>query len=1015
MKNPVLRFALLYLSRKPTNIRFLVRSTPVSKKNPRISTRLRAGWPSMLLFLALPWAMAGERGPDLPPGAPDLVVDPAGIESTSNGLELKVVVTNRGSRPSSATSVRLTDQPPLQASGVEVAAYPRHKILPGERALVIWPEPASSGWRLRVRWRGNTDSDFFSGRLRLEDGDGKPLSGITVTTVGATLPAMVVRDQDWIRWQAATGQAGGGFDLALPAAAAPRSFTLADPVLSGVANVRQVYIGNWWLTRYFRSGEASILPDQLTGAGQVTISLDDPRLAHVDVPARSNGLLLEHDLPPLDPGGQAVLVFQLETPVNEYFVEVDPGDEVGEIREGNNTAVHRGIPRPVMVALHTHASLSEGTASVDAQMDLMSRSGYDAVFWTEHDWRVSGTDYPQAYSFEDQMDLSTWLMVPRRLDPGIQATITPVDRRATHGTRSLEINARRDTPGGGDPPAAAWAFRASRGHHIRSLAQDLSLALDLFPDLDNPFGSEFTIELVLSDQPRVHRRLLYRVETLPGSGAPRQVVLPSPFSPTETSVVIIEPGRWTRIVIPVSSHARALFPEGLDNALTGVKFGIMVHEGAARWNMDNLQIEVAVTGDPLLALQESWTRFYPAMASHVSAEISYYVPHFNTYTPQRFLLDYNTVTQDNYVTAALQETRNRQGALSLNHPLGFGVPYPAQHLEDQFRHRFFGADLLEAGYRFRGGADLRRHLAFWDRGLAEGIPVSGIGVTDAHGAGRGNGFTRDENNFATWLGWFGGVNDSPAVDPSSRDSLIDALLAGRLVFGDPLLFHGALRLDMDQVHGPGAVVMGPARTHTVVLDGEDLPPGGRADLMLDGRVHSTVPIDASGRVHLEADLPAVAQAVRAEVWDARGEPVVFTNAILLLRDLPPEGIPAARLRAETEHGFLTGRGRYRVERLLVDAHGLTLRGSGQRGELRMERAGGEPAVVTAIDSGTPVRWTYDAATDVLTLPLQGSGLNLKWSSPALRLVRSRWSLLAFTAAALGLILWLLFRPRGRRP
>ena len=1015
MENPVLHFALLYLCRKSINIRLLVRSTAVASKPSRITTRLRAGWPSVLLLLAIPWATAGERGPDLPPGAPDLVADPAGFQSTSDGLEIRVVVSNRGSRPSGATSVRLTDRPPLQAPGARAPAYPHHKILPGERALVIWPEPSAEGWRLRVRWRGNSDSDFFAGRLRLEDGDGLPLSGIAVTPVGATLPGMLVRDQDWIGWQAATGQAGGGLDLTLPAAVTPRSFTLADPILSGAANVRHVYIGNWWVTRYFRRGDAGALPDELSEAGQVTISLDDPRLAHVDIPARSDGLMLEQDLPPLDPGGQTELLFQLEAPVGEYFIEIDPRDDVQEIREGNNTAVHRGMPRPVMVALHTHASLSEGTASVDTQMDLMSRSGYDAVFWTEHDWRVSGTDYPRAYSFEDDMDLSTWLMVPRRLDPGLKATVAPSDRRATQGARSLEISARRSSPGGGNPPVAAWAFRANRGHHIRSLAQDLSLALDLFPDLDNPFGSDFTIELELSDQPRVHRRLLYRVETLPGSGAPRQVVMPSPLSPTETSLVTIEPGRWTRLVIPVTSHARTLFPEGLDNALTGIQFGITVHEGAARWDMDNLEIEVAVSGDPLLALQESWTNFYPAMASHVNAEISYYIPHFNSYTPQRFLLDYATLTQENYVAAARDETRRRHGALSLNHPLGFGVPYSPQHLEDQFRHRLFGADLLEAGYRFRGGADLRQHLAFWDRALAEGIPASGIGVTDAHGAGRGNGFTRDENNFATWLGWFGGINDSPDVDPSSRDSLIDALFAGRLVFGDPLLFHGALRLDMDQVHGPGAVVVGPARIHTVVLDGEELPAGGRVDLVLDGRVHSTVPINAAGRVHLKADLPAVAQAVRAEVWDVRGEPVVFTNAILLLRNLPPEGIPAARLRAETERGFLSGRGRYRVERLLVDAHGLTLRGRGRSGELRMERAGGEPAVVTAIDSGAPVRWTYDAATDVLTLPLQGSGLNLRWSSPALSLARSRWSLLAFTAAALGLILWLLFRPRSRRP
>ena len=1004
-----------FLRRRPANIRFLVRSRAVVKRYPGSATRLGAGWICGLLLLALPWATAGERGPDLPPGAPDLVADPAGFQSTGDGLQVRVVISNRGSRPSGATSVRLTDRPPLQVPGTTASAFPRHEILPGERALVIWPEPASSGWRLRVRWRGNTGSDFFSGRLRLEDGDGLPLSGLAVTPVGATLPGMLVRDQDWIRWHAATGQTGGGFDLTVPAGVTPHSFTLADPLLSGVAHVRQVFIGNWWVTRYFRSSDTGTPPDEPSGPAQVTISLDDPRLAHVDIPARSDGLMLELELPPLDPGGRAELVFQLESPVNEYFVEIDPRDDVREIREGNNTAVHRRVPRPVMVALHTHSSLSEGTASVDTQMDLMSRSGYDAVFWTEHDWRIIGLDFPPTFSFEEDPGMPGWVMDPRRLDPGLQAQAVPSDQRATEGARSLEISARRSGPGGGRPPSAAWGFRHYRALHVRSLAQDLSLALDLFPDLENPFGSEFTIELELSDQPRVHRRLLYRVETLPGSGAPRQVVMPSPLSPGATSVVTIEPGRWTRLVIPVSSHARALLPEGLDNALTGIQFGITVHEGAARWNMDNLQLEVAVSGDPLLALQESWTDFYPALASHVSAEISYYVPHFNSYTPQRFLLDYTTVTEDNYVADALDETHRRQGALSLNHPLGFGfIPYPPEYLEDEIQHRLFGADLLEAGYRFRSGSDLRQHLAFWDRALAEGIPVSGIGVTDAHGSGRGNGFTRDENNFATWLGWFGGINDSPAVDPASRDSLIDALLAGRLVFGDPLLFHGSLRLDMDQIHGPGAVVIGPARVHTVVVHGEKLPAGGRADLVLDGRVHKTVPIDAAGRVQLEADLPATAQAVRAEIWDSRGEPVVFTNAILLLRDLPPEGIPAARLRAETERGFLTGNGRYRVERLRVDAHGLTLRGSGRSGELRMERVGGEPAVVTAIDSGAPVRWTYDAATDVLTLPLQGSGLNLRWSSPALSLARSPWSLLALTVAALGLILWLLFRPRTRR-
>lgn len=832
-----------------------------------------------------------------------------------------------------------------------------------------------------------------------------------VLPVGSSNKATVSRENDWFAWTASSGVAGGGFDLRVPAAAGVVSFTLADLDLSGGANVRQVYVGNWWLSRYFRIGEEDDLAGGTPAASQVNVRLDDPRLSGVGLTAPAGALQMDQTLQALDPGAQAEVVFRLEQPAARYFIHLDPLDEVTEIREGNNSAVYRSQPRPVMVALHTHASLSEGTASLDAQMDFMTRTGYDAVFWTEHDWRLTGAGNPRVFGFEEEMDQSTWRMVPRRLDPGIQAEVTSTTDLATEGTHSVEFFARRKTVPGGPVPQAAWSFRTYRGRHIRALAQGLSLALDIHPDPDNPFGSEFILDLELSDQPRVHRRLRYRLEAVPRSGAARQVVLPAPAALNEPSRAIIEPGRWTRVVIPISRHAEDLFPEGLDNALTGIQFGLAMHDGAARWQMDNLEMEAAVSGDPLLALQETWTGFYPAVASHVSAEISYYVPHFNAYTDRRFLMDYDAVSQEDYIDVALAETRRRLGAFSLTHPLGFGLPYPERHLEDEIRHRLFGADLLEVGYRFRGGSDLSRHLAFWDRALGEGIPASGIGVTDAHGAGRGNGFYRDENNFATWLGWFGGATDARPIDPASRESLIDGLMAGSLVFGDPLLFNGRLRLDVDDVHGPGAVLLGSTGGHDVVVQGEDLPAGGQARLIVDGRLHASGNIDQEGQLHLTAPVSDAAGSVRAEIWDDREQPVAFTNAVLFLSSIPPEGLPAARLRAMTERGTLTGSGRYRVEQLQVTPRGLTLRGSGREGVLRMEGAGGEPAVVSAIDSGTPVSWTYDAATDVLVLPLRGSGLNLRWSSPALELARSSWTLLGLAGLALALVLWLVFRPR----
>ncbi len=98
----------------------------------------------------------------------------------------------------------------------------------------------------------------------------------------------------------------------------------------------------------------------------------------------------------------------------------------------------------------------------------------------------------------------------------------------------------------------------------------------------------------------------------------------------------------------------------------------------------------------------------------------------------------------------------------------------------------------------------------------------------------------------------------------------------------------------------------------------------------------------------------------------------------------------------------------------MSPRGLLLRGSGQSGVLRLEGAGGEPAVVSAVDSGSAVRWSYDRETDVLTLPLAGSGLSLRWSSPAAELARSRWFQLALAAVGLALVLWWFARPRARQ-
>jgi hypothetical protein len=962
---------------------------------------------------------ADQGGPRLPPGAPDLVVGRDSLSLSADGRQLEVTVANRGSLPSGPTRVLLVDRLPLIASRNGEALHPHHLFRRNERSLVFWPERAAGGFLLHVRWHGSSGTDFFSGRVRLESSAGATLQPAALSRVGRLRERDVVRSEDgWVSWNADTGNGESGFDLRLPPGEAPASFTVDRLSLNGVANVRETYIGNWWITRYFREmvesevmtsspeGEAHEA-EAFPGPGPVTIPLDDVRLAHVSVPARVEpGLWMEKPLPSLDPGGQSRLVFPLDPPVGDpgdLYVQVDPDNEVVEIREGNNTASRRRPGRRAMVSLHTHASLSEGTASVDTQMDLLTRSGYDAVFWTEHDWRVTAHEYQPVFGFEGALSHDDILMVPKRRDRGLDAEVGLTRERFTEGRQALRFRAERKAAPDGKTRQAAFALHAYRGRHIRSLAQDLSLSFDIYPDLDQPYDSEFTIELELSDQPHVKRSLLYRVEALPVATTPAQVILPAPPAPEEPVRVAIRPGRWTRLVIPVTEHARVLFPEGVDNALTSAQFGVAVYRGSADWDMDRLVMEAAVTGDPLLAWQEEWARFYPAISSHVTTEISYYIPHLNPFTSERFLLDYNQVPPNQYIPRSLEETRLRDGALSLNHPLGFGIPYASDHIENQIRFRLFGADLLEAGYRYRGGTDLEAHLKFWDRALAEGIPVSGIGVTDAHGPGRGNGFQRDENNFATWV----------AADPSSVDSLIDGLLDGDLVFGDPLLFEGSLDLVVDGSHRPGAVILSEGRARQVSFEARELPAGSRLDLVVDGQVAASAETDGSGAGGGSHALAPSARSVRLESWDPRGEPIAFTSAVVFLPELPPDGLTAGRLRAETPWGELSGKSRYRISSLQVGPDGMKLHGKGRPSSLTIRGAGREPATVTVAGSDTVVVWSHDPEEDTLTIPLAGAGIDLRWPARGLP-IPGGWLTVGVAGAVLAVLMALLINRRRRR-
>src|SRR5213593_4432367 len=55
---------------------------------------------------------------------------------------------------------------------------------------------------------------------------------------------------------------------------------------------------------------------------------------------------------------------------------------------------------PVSMAMHIHASFSEGIASMDAHLDQARKCGVDVVWRTDHDFRRTAHGYRQAIGFD---------------------------------------------------------------------------------------------------------------------------------------------------------------------------------------------------------------------------------------------------------------------------------------------------------------------------------------------------------------------------------------------------------------------------------------------------------------------------------------------------------------------------------------------------------------------------------------------------------------------------------------
>ena len=219
------------------------------------------------------------------------------------------------------------------------------------------------------------------------------------------------------------------------------------------------------------------------------------------------------------------------------------------------------------------------------------------------------------------------------------------------------------------------------------------------------------------------------------------------------------------------------------------------------------------------------------------------------------------------------------GLAMLNHPFGTGAGIelpPADQealvqsmLDTLIPVEAWGADMIES-YLLRAQVNLLNHIRLWDLLATNGIPMCGASTSDQHGAP----FVGP----AFWTTWI------EASSPD-QDTLLGSMRRCRLFFGNLERFGGSFDLLLDGVPMGGVhpVQAGTLPLH-VMLD--PVPAGAQVKLVQIAltpareltyiRDHEI--IDPTQPVMIDV---SQASFVRAEVWTADNQPVVFTNRIAI--------------------------------------------------------------------------------------------------------------------------------------
>jgi hypothetical protein len=560
-----------------------------------------------------------------------------------------------------------------------------------------------------------------------------------------------------------------------------------------------------------------------------------------------------------------------------------------------------------VVAMHLHASASEGEGSVHAHLRQAATHGYDVAWFTEHDWRRRRLLFRSTYSFVpgEVQHGGAWEL-RRRPDAGavdsngsgvVPSPVSPTDP----GSPKARLR-RRARSTGGDAGSVAWAVDARGGSrtNYRSRMAGRQLKLDVLVTAAGP-DAWGEVLLSFSYHPAIGRRpagvyaLRYRLRT------DVRTRTASIDGLTGVVDVPVDAGGWQELVLDPVTDLAEIYPDmdARDHSLHDIVFRGVCRAGAqADVCVGHLRLEEQDGYDAVGVEQDLVARYagsVPEVLGVVGSEISL-GPHVNQYGGEQSPYEYGPVRRfgdkprDEAIPSIVDHIHAAGGLASISHP---GVAVTALLAQRT------AADMVEVGFGRSGPEGIVRQLAFWDTLSRNGLFLTGNGAADDHS---GQGWDTKGNRYYT-AAWTGELTEG---------ALLDAFGRGRAYVGYLGSFGGTVDMALDDGVPMGAVVVGAPRRRSLRVDVTGLPDGGAVQVVrgVVDRAGTADPTPGTsvvrtlgvGDLAREGALPLDVDGDcfhRLQVTDRSGAVVAYGQPIWLLAQEPPGGVPDHRRAGRT--------------------------------------------------------------------------------------------------------------------